>query len=200
MELQLFLQDWIKEIESCRLCPDFAETTPVPVSGAGECSENGILLIGEALGAEEVVQRCPFIGRSGQLLRRTMREFGINDQRVFITNICHCRPPENRPPKKTEIDNCKKFKVALFKAMKPKLIVGLGSTPMKFLLGKHASITSSRGKLYKPFGIWVMTIFHPAYVLRGQGLNEFRKDISNLGKIFNGSEVETVREELLMEN
>lgn len=80
--------------------------------------------------------------------------------------------------------------------MKPKLIVGLGSTSARFLLGDSSSITSCRGKFYKPFGIWSMAIYHPAYVLRGQGLEEFRRDIRILGRVFNGETIEALRDEV----
>src|SRR3989344_8432867 len=66
-----------------------------------------VLFIGEAPGAVEDEQIRPFVGRSGQLLRKCIRELGWKEEDVYITNIVKRRPPENRDPSPEEIEKYK---------------------------------------------------------------------------------------------
>jgi len=72
------------------------------VHGEGNESAN-VMLIGEAPGYYESVERRPFVGRSGQLLRKILAESGLQANQVYISNIIKVRPPDNRDPLPHEI-------------------------------------------------------------------------------------------------
>ena len=65
-----------------------------------------ILVVGEAPGQQEDEQGKPFVGRSGQILRK---ELATLPGTVIITNVVKCRPPENREPSIEEKANCRKY-------------------------------------------------------------------------------------------
>ena len=67
------------------------------VFGTGN-TEAKILLVGEAPGATENLQGLPFVGQAGKLLDKFLILAGLERKKVFITNVVHHRPPENRDP------------------------------------------------------------------------------------------------------
>ncbi|MFA5841435.1 MAG: uracil-DNA glycosylase [Candidatus Paceibacterota bacterium] len=138
----------------------------------GEGSDNAeILFIGEAPGAEEDKQRRPFVGRSGQLLRKNIRDIGLKEEDVFITNIVKRRPPDNRDPSPEEIESYKPYLARQIEIINPKVIVTLGRFSMNYFL-PMAKITRDQGRLF-PFGErFVYPVLHPAAALRG---NEMMK-------------------------
>jgi DNA polymerase len=84
------------------------------------------MLIGEAPGFHESVQRRPFVGRSGQLLRKVLAENGLLEEQLYISNIIKVRPPDNRDPLPQEILAFKPYLDAENQLIKPKLIITLG--------------------------------------------------------------------------
>lgn len=137
-----------------------------------------VAFIGEAPGADEDRQGRPFVGRSGQLLRQTIREAGWREEDVFIGNVLKCRPPENRDPQDVEIAACRHYLDAQLALVRPKLIVTLGRFSMALLIKPGLKITEVRGKLVTREGRLILPTFHPAAVLRNQNLlGEFRRDI-----------------------
>ncbi|MEK7567886.1 MAG: uracil-DNA glycosylase [Patescibacteria group bacterium] len=144
-----------------------------------------ILFIGEAPGAEEDKQKRPFVGRSGQLLRRMIRENGLKEEDVYITNIVKRRPPENRDPLPEEIEKYKPYLAKQIAMINPKIIVPLGRFSMNYFL-PEAKITRDQGKLFRAeeSGYYVVPMFHPAAALRGTtALNAFKEGFKNLPKI-----------------
>lgn len=127
-----------------------------------------LMVIGEAPGADEDEQGIPFVGRAGQLLTKMLESVQINrDKDAYIANICKCRPPENRPPEKEEMNTCLHWLKDQIKFVQPKIIVLAGSTAMRGLLGDHLKgITKERGKWVTYEGVDTMIIFHPSYLLR----------------------------------
>jgi len=65
-----------------------------------------LMFVGEAPGADEDRLGKPFVGTAGQLLERIMGSVGLQRGDVYITNICKCRPPGNRLPKREEAEAC----------------------------------------------------------------------------------------------
>ena len=79
-----------------------------------------VLFIGEAPGLAEDEQKRPFVGRSGQLLRKSIRELGWEEKDVYITNIVKRRPPENRDPLPEEIEMYKPYLTRQIEIITPK--------------------------------------------------------------------------------
>ncbi len=125
------------------------------------------MLIGEAPGAMEEQIGKPFVGRSGLLLNNLLKSSGINhDKDVYICNLVKTRPPNNRPPTKKEISEHLPWLFQQIKLVDPLIIVLIGSTALRTILSTKTKITELRGVWHKWNGVYVMPIFHPAYLLR----------------------------------
>ncbi len=125
-----------------------------------------VLFIGEAPGRDEDEQRRPFVGRSGQLLRKNIRALGWKEGDVYITNIVKRRPPENRDPTPEEIEKYKPYLAQQIEIINPKLIVTLGRFSMNYFL-PAAKITRDQGKLFRYQKWFIAPMLHPAAALRG---------------------------------
>ena len=103
---------------------------------------------------------------------------GINRENVYIANIVKCRPPANRVPVEEESTACLDYLRNQVILVKPKIIVLLGSTALKNILGKEYGITSARGKWIERKGILYMPTWHPAALLRDETKKiEFWRDL-----------------------
>ncbi|HNR93392.1 MAG TPA: uracil-DNA glycosylase [Kiritimatiellia bacterium] len=153
-----------KEIAACTKCP-LAPTRTNTVAGQGHPRPE-IVFIGEGPGADEDKQGRAFVGRAGQLLTSIIGAMGLTRDEVWIGNIVKCRPPGNRTPFPDEMEACMPFLKRQLAILKPKVIVCLGATAVKGLLGEQTGITKLRGHWRSFEGIDVMPTFHPAYLLR----------------------------------
>lgn len=116
--------------------------------------------------------------RLGQLMDKAFTGIGINRENVYIANIVKCRPPANRVPHEDEAIACLDYLRNQVMLVKPKIIVLLGSTALKNILGKEYGITSARGKWIEHKGILYMPTWHPAALLRDEAKKiEFWKDL-----------------------
>lgn len=134
---------------------------PVPGSGSDTAQ---IMYVGEGPGAEED-GKDPFMGPSGQLLRRLSMEAGIPPDDVYSTNIVKCRPPNNRDPKPEEINSCIHYLDEQIAAINPKVIVPVGRWAMIQFLPDDL-ITKVHGRPQMVHGRVVMPIIHTAAALR----------------------------------
>lgn len=149
------------------------------VFGSGN-TETKILLIGEGPGRNEDLQGLPFVGQAGKLLEKFLQLAGIDRTIVFITNIVHHRPPENRDPLPNEIEAYGKYLDQIINIIKPKLIITLGRFSMaKFL--PDVFISQVHGKSFKLKNFTVVPMYHPAASLRnGKILEAEKTDFINL--------------------
>jgi uracil-DNA glycosylase len=165
------------EVRACRAC-GLCETRNQAVPGVGTAL-SGIAFVGEAPGADEDRLGEPFVGRGGQLLDRIIK--AMDDQRlipdvpldrktVFIGNVLHCRPPENRVPLPHEIENSSPFLHRQIEALQPRMVCCLGKTAGEHLLRAKATLASMRGKVYRFHGARLIVTYHPAAVLRNPEL------------------------------
>jgi uracil-DNA glycosylase len=154
-----------EEIGDCRRCR-LASGRHTIVFGQGNPAAE-ILFVGEAPGAEEDQQGLAFVGRAGQLLTDII-EKGMKMRRadVFIANCIKCRPPQNRNPEPDEVLACQPFLEAQIRAIRPRVLVGLGKFGAQWLLKTAEPISRIRGRFGEYEGIAVMPTYHPAYLLR----------------------------------
>ena len=134
------LEESIKNCEKCKLC----KTRKNIVFGSGNREAN-IMFIGEGPGADEDEMGMPFVGKAGKLMDKAFEGVGIDREKVYIANIVKCRPPQNRVPEKDEASACIDYLRNQVMLIKPKIIVLLGSTALKNILGEEYSITKVRG-------------------------------------------------------
>ena len=132
-----------------------------------------VLIIGECPGSEEVIKKLPFVGKAGKLLRKTLNEFGYRKTNSLISNTIPCRPEDNKFPSDSKlIDDCVyEWLREEIELSKPKYILLIGATPLKFLLGL-TGITKLRGKWVNYKDIQCMPTYHPSYVLRKEHMEE----------------------------
>ena len=83
-----------RHIDACTHCP-LSRTRHQPVMGRGS-RQADLMLIAEAPGAQEDKQGIPFVGKSGDILDRLLRDCGLDRKEIYITNILKCHPPGNR--------------------------------------------------------------------------------------------------------
>jgi DNA polymerase len=123
-------------------------------------------MVGEAPGEQEDKAGLPFVGMSGQLLRRLFAAAGLDDSHYFLVNVLKCRPPGNRDPLPDEVTACARFLKEQLAAISPKLLVALGRYAGRHLLGLDgASLRSMRGTVHAYDGIPTVVTFHPSALL-----------------------------------
>jgi DNA polymerase len=131
-----------------------------------------VMFVGEAPGADEDRLGKPFVGVSGQLLDRMVKWIGLDRTSFYITNILPWRPPGNRAPTAAEIAMCLPFIERHIELVDPALLVLVGGTSAKALLGTSEGIVRLRGRWMSysgrgmPRPIPAIATFHPAYLLR----------------------------------
>lgn len=163
------MKDWngfVKECTACQRCSLHANRMNV-VIGRGNPNPAPILFIGEGPGEQEDIQGEAFVGRAGKLLDLLLEALEIKEESYYIANVVKCRPPENRVPSKDEVEACMPWLRYQVKAIKPSIIVCLGSTAAKAIIDDKARITQIRGTWTElKGGLMVMPTYHPAAVLR----------------------------------
>lgn len=131
-----------------------------------------LMVIGEAPGREEDRAGLPFVGRSGQLLDRTLAAIGLSRraetpaEAVYITNTLPWRPPGNREPSADEVAAILPFLYRHIELVAPKALLLVGSSAVRTLLETSDGITRRRGKWAELAGRPVMATWHPAALLR----------------------------------
>ncbi|MFA5095508.1 MAG: uracil-DNA glycosylase [Candidatus Paceibacterota bacterium] len=160
-----------KSVELEKLKQEMAKDRTLPLQESNLVFGEGnpdceILFIGEAPGFNEDMQKRPFVGRAGQLLRKNIRGLGWQEKDVYITNIVKRRPPENRDPSEEEIEKYKPYLARQIDIISPRIIVPLGRFSMNYFL-PFAKITRDQGKLFNVDERYILPMLHPAAALRG---------------------------------
>jgi len=131
-----------------------------------------LMFIGEAPGREEDQAGIPFIGRSGQLLRKMIAAIGLTPEDWYIANILKDRPPGNRVPEPEEIGFCIKFLHKQIEIIHPEIIVLLGKTAVKGLMPDRAAARvddlrqESKSLNLRYNDIPIIVTYHPSALLR----------------------------------
>jgi uracil-DNA glycosylase len=164
--------EWLRDrVINCPVCNAHLNPGRKVVFGNGNI-DSPIFFCGEAPGADEEEQGIPFVGKAGQLLVKIIGAMGLKREEVYIGNIMNWRPQTgslvgNRPPTDEEMAFCLPYLKAQVAIVQPRVIVALGNTALKGLLGPHTpGITSARGRWFEFEGTPLMPTFHPSYVLR----------------------------------
>ena len=128
-----------------------------------------VMVIGQNPGADEDGTGRPFVGRAGKFLTKTLTEFGIKREDVFITNIVKHVSPENRKPYPDEVTACLPYLMEQISFIKPKIIVLLGAS------AKEAPRVA---------GIEYVEVIHPSAAMRFTNMREkFRAQIVELSNL-----------------
>ncbi|MGB3712025.1 MAG: UdgX family uracil-DNA binding protein [Erythrobacter sp.] len=164
-----------KAIHQCRKCP-IGELDNQAVMGEGP-KEAALMIVGEQPGDQEDRRGKPFVGPAGQLLDDYLERAGIERRETYVTNtVKHFKYVQrgkrriHQSPGAKEIDTCRWWIEAERAIVKPKVILALGASAARGMLGKTVSISRVRGEpiaLEDGSELWVTA--HPSYLLRLDG-------------------------------
>jgi DNA polymerase len=164
MEPEKVLETVAKEVAGCQLCV-LKHSRKRAVPGEGPTTAE-IMFIGEGPGFYENEQGRPFVGAAGKFLDELLAEIGMKREQVYITNVVKCRPPKNRVPLPGEAEACLPYLRMQAALVRPQIILLLGSTAARTVLGDEVRITRDRGKFISRKGVWMMMTYHPSALLR----------------------------------
>lgn len=204
-EMRSLMAEW----GGCEECPMLVESRQQQVFGSGAlfAKPGPIALVGEAPGGTEdgSERAIPFIGAAGQILMEALLNLHLYDprfadlypgkvgqpinfvelrellhERFWFTNLCLCRPEDNRDPTTFEMKKCWPRLAAELYIVDPVIVVALGRTAFQFLTKSRKGIGNARGALYRvevpgkvmPVEYPVLPTHHPAYVDRIQDFDE----------------------------
>lgn len=188
VKLMAKVGDYISRLEAMQqlnrayaMLPDNAkdwQLSKTLVPGEGRL-DSGIMVVGQAPGRNEDMERRPFIGRSGKLLDRLLRKGGISRSKVYITSVVQFFPPENRLPNSDEVRLCRPFLERQIGIVKPRYMILLGNLSSSEIAGM-GEVQKNHGRIIEVKGIKCLITFHPAAALRFRGneqlmVDDFRK-------------------------
>jgi uracil-DNA glycosylase len=158
--------------EDCRGCPLYAPATQV-VFGEGP-RRAPLMMVGEMPGDREDRAGHVFVGPAGRELDAALERAGIARADAYVTNVVkHFKFRErgkrriHDTPKKSEVDACLPWLREELRLVKPDVMLFLGATAAKALLGSSFRLTRSRGEpLESDLAPCVMATIHPAAILR----------------------------------
>lgn len=174
------LDDVRAAAHDCRACPLWANATQTVF---GEGPEHArIMLVGEQPGDQEDRQGHPFVGPAGQLLDRALADAGIDRDKVYVTNaVKHFKwEPRgkrrlHKKPGEAEIAACHQWLERELELVAPALVVAMGATAARALLGRATPIEANRGRIMPLHGgMQVLITVHPSFLLRVP--DEFRTE------------------------
>ena len=162
----MLMEELNMQIYGCKKCRLWKDTKHA-VPGEGPLNAK-VMFVGQNPGADEDELGRPFVGRAGKYLTKTLAEYGIKREDVFITNIVKHVSPQNRKPFDDEVRTCLPYLIAQINVIKPKLIV---------LLGASAKDTP------RISGIEYIQVIHPSAAMRFTKMSEkFRQQIAEVAK------------------
>ncbi len=166
------LKDLREAAMHCRGCPLWAPATQT-VFGEG-LKRARAMLVGEVPGDREDREGHPFVGPAGRELDKALELAGIVRDDVYVTNVVkHFKFEErgkrriHQTPKKSEVDACLPWLREELNVVKPEVVVILGATAGKALMGSSFRITRERGRpLDSELAPAVIATVHPSSILR----------------------------------
>jgi DNA polymerase len=162
----------VKAAAGCQGCPLYARATQTVF---GEGSSNArIVMVGEQPGDQEDIQGKPFVGPAGRMLDRALAEAQIDRGAVYVTNaVKHFKwtPRGKRrlhaKPTAREMNACRPWLEAELDVIEPDVLICLGATAARSLLGRKFRISTQHGRwVASDFAPWTIATYHPSALLR----------------------------------
>jgi uracil-DNA glycosylase family protein len=165
------LRTLARAADGCHGCPLYANATHV-VFGEGLTSAP-IIVVGEQPGDQEDRQGRPFVGPAGGVLWRCVEAAGIDRSEVFVTNaVKHFKHEQrgkrrlHKKPSTAEVEACHPWLSAELRAVGARVLVALGTTAARSVVGSSASIAASRKRIFDVDGVPALVTYHPSAALR----------------------------------
>jgi uracil-DNA glycosylase family protein len=172
----------LKKAEAgCSRCSLYLHATQV-VPGQGP-ADAPLMFVGEQPGDAEDLRGLPFVGPAGRVLDRAIADAGLDRSRIFVTNaVKHFKFEQrgkrrlHKRPDAYEVDRCRWWLDQERAIVEPAIVVALGATAARAVLGRSVAISRVRGKILADNdGDPVLITVHPSYLLRIQGDDERAK-------------------------
>src|SRR6266581_132762 len=186
------LEELAAGVAGCRGCPLWARATQA-VRGEGSPKAR-IMLVGEQPGDQEDLTGKPFVGPAGRVLDEALAKAGIGRKEVYVTNAVKHFSWEPRgkrrlhkTPSQQEVAACRDWLLGEIRLITPEIIVCLGGTAVRALLGPKAKVLANRGKFFdSEWGPKILVTVHPSSILRvppedrDQAFDLFVKDLAQI--------------------
>ncbi len=182
-------------IVRCRECPLWERATQA-VCGEGGAKAS-VMLIGEQPGDQEDLTGKPFVGPAGRVLDDALQKAGVDRKEIYVTNAVKHFSWEPRgkrrmhkTPAQQEVAACLDWLLGEIRLVAPRLIVCLGGTAVRALLGPKFKVLANRGKFFdSEWGPKILVTVHPSSILRGppedreQALELLVKDLARINDL-----------------
>ncbi|MGH6735865.1 MAG: UdgX family uracil-DNA binding protein [Methyloceanibacter sp.] len=176
------------EARGCTRCDLYKHATQT-VFGEGP-ADASLMLVGEQPGDQEDVQGRPFVGPAGRVLDKALEAANIDRDEVYVTNAVKHFKNEPRgkrrihkKPDTSEIDACHWWLENEFDVLHPRIVVALGATAARAVMGKPMTIGANRGRLLALTGeSEALITVHPSYLLRLREERDKRREFDLLVK------------------
>ena len=180
-----------EEVDGCRNCPLWADATQA-VFGEGP-DDAEVVVVGEQPGDREDIAGRPFVGPAGALFDRAAEAAGLDRSRVYVTNaVKHFKfEPRgkfrlHKSPSTSEIAACRPWLARELSTIRPRLVVAMGATAARAVIGKPVKIGEARGRLTTSAeGVEVLVTVHPSFLLRlpdeARKREEYDRFVADLG-------------------
>jgi uracil-DNA glycosylase len=187
----------------CKACDLWKKGTQT-IFGEGPASAS-ILFVGEQPGDQEDLSGHPFVGPAGKVLDRALDEAGIDRSEVYVTNVVkhfNWEPSErgkrriHKKPNSLQIRACWAWIEAELRVVRPRVLVCLGATAAKALLGREFGVKRQRGQLVdSTLAPYAVATVHPSSILRAPDdesrhsqMREFVNDLRKVRKLLRKTE------------
>jgi probable DNA metabolism protein len=162
----------VQSLPRCHGC-DLYQHAIQAVPGAGGAHAR-LMLVGEQPGNEEDKEGLPFVGPAGRVLDQILDELEIDRKQIYVTNaVKHFKFVQrgklrlHQTPRLSEVTACRPWLVAEIETVRPRVVVALGATAAKSLLGAKFALMKQRGTVVaSPWAEQVVATIHPSAVLR----------------------------------
>jgi uracil-DNA glycosylase len=163
------------EAAECTRCDLHRRRATQTVFGAGKVNA-AVMLVGEQPGDREDREGHPFVGPAGRLLDDALTDAGLDPRAVYRTNaVKHFKWEErgkrriHERPSGSEMEACHAWLERELELVRPRVVVCLGVTAARAVLGRPTTIGAARGKVLEgPDGLPVVVTIHPSAVLRSR--------------------------------
>jgi DNA polymerase len=178
----------------CTRCGLYRDATQT-VFGAGP-QDADLMLVGEQPGDQEDRQGAPFVGPAGGVLDKALRDAGIDRGRTYVTNVVKhfkfTRRGKRRihqTPNREEVVACRPWLDGEIAAVEPTVVVLMGSSAAKAVLGSSFRVTKRRGEIFPRDGYHLTATVHPSSILRvpdeyrQKSYDDFVEDLTAVAKL-----------------
>ena len=168
------------KISRCAACGELAASRTQPVRAGGNVDAD-VVFVEEVPSETQDAEGHPGAGEASELLDKMLKAMHLDREQVYVVNVLRCRPPslpgdsQSRKPSASELEACGVYLRELVCILQPKVIVALGASAARGLLGLNEPVARLRSHWREFQGIPVMPTFHPRYLIENPDLENKRK-------------------------